>query len=86
MRLITDPVIQLFNPAVTLGMALIGAVGWVRAGIVFVAQIMGSIAASAVVLGLFPGPLNVTTSLSSGTSVAQGLCEYLLKSPIPDPY
>lgn len=66
----------LFNPAVTLGMALIGAVGWTRAAIVFVAQIMGSIAASAVVLGLFPGPLNVTTTLSANTSIAQGLCEY----------
>ena len=67
---------QLFNPAVTLGMALIGAVGWTRAAIVFVAQIMGSIAASGVVLGLFPGPLNVSTTLSSSTSIAQGLCEH----------
>lgn len=55
-------------------MALIGAVTWTRAAIVFVAQILGSIAASAVVLGLFPGPLNVATTLSPSTSIAQGLC------------
>lgn len=32
----------LFNPAVTLGMALIGAVTWTRAGLIFIAQILGS--------------------------------------------
>lgn len=66
-------------------MALIGAVGWVRAAIVFVAQILGSIAASAVVLGLFPGPLNVTTTLSPSTSIAQGLCKQLLTHFSYDP-
>ncbi|GAB7359534.1 hypothetical protein MBLNU230_g6723t1 [Neophaeotheca triangularis] len=63
----------LFNPAVTLGMALIGAVGWVRAGLVFISQILGSIAAAGVVSGLFPSEMNVSTNLSDGTSIARGL-------------
>jgi glycerol uptake facilitator-like aquaporin len=66
----------LFNPAVTLGMALIGAMGWVRATLIFIAQILGSLAASGVVDGLFPGPLSVSTTLGGGTSVVQGLCKY----------
>lgn len=66
----------LFNPAVTLGMALIGALTWTRAGLVFVAQILGSIASAGIVSVLFPGPLNVSTSLGGGTSVAQGVCGF----------
>jgi aquaporin related protein len=66
----------LFNPAVTLGMALIGAIGWIRATIIFISQILGSMAASAVVDGLFPGKLSVSTTLGGGTTVVQGLCEY----------
>lgn len=65
----------LFNPAVTLGMALIGAVGWVRAGLVFIAQILASMASAGVVEAMFPGPMNVSTTLGGGTSVAQGLCK-----------
>ena len=34
---------------------------------------LGAITAAAVVSILFPGPLNVQTSLGGGTSVAQGL-------------
>ncbi|KAM0713558.1 hypothetical protein Q7P37_010520 [Cladosporium fusiforme] len=63
----------LFNPAVTLGMALIGAVGWVRAGLIFVAQILGSMASAGVVSAMFPGPMNVSTTLGGNTSVTQGL-------------
>lgn len=66
--------IGLFNPAVTLGMYLIGALTTVRAILIFFAQILGAIAAGAVVSGLFPGPLNVTTSLTGSTSVVRGLC------------
>lgn len=65
----------LFNPAVTLGMALIGAVGWTRAALVFISQIFGSMAAAGVVYATFPGPMNVSTTLGGGTSVAQGLCK-----------
>lgn len=66
----------LFNPAVTLGMALIGGIGWVRAIVVFISQVLGSMAAAGVVLATFPGPMNVSTTLGGGTSVVQGLCEY----------
>ncbi|OQN99921.1 hypothetical protein B0A48_14126 [Cryoendolithus antarcticus] len=63
----------LFNPAVTLGMGLIGAITWHRAGLVFLAQILASMASSGVVSALFPGPLNVSTTLGGGTSIVQGL-------------
>lgn len=58
---------------VSLGMCLIGAVPWVRGGFVIISQILGGIAAAAVVSVLFPGPLLVRTSLAAGTSVARGL-------------
>lgn len=63
----------LFNPAVTLGLCLIGAVPWARGGLVFIAQMFGAMASAGVVKGLFPGPLAVTTSLGGETSLAQGL-------------
>ncbi|KAI0130551.1 aquaporin [Xylariales sp. AK1849] len=63
----------LFNPAVTLGMMLVGAVTYIRGGLIVISQLLGAIAASGVVLGLFPGPLNVRTSLGGGTTVVQGL-------------
>ena len=58
---------------VTLGLVLIGAVPPVRGLLVFPAQILGGIAASGVVSGLFPGPLLVNLSLGAGTSIVQGL-------------
>ncbi|GAB7351910.1 hypothetical protein MBLNU459_g2452t1 [Dothideomycetes sp. NU459] len=63
----------LFNPAVTLGMCLIGAVTWFRGALVFVGQILGSLAAAGVVSALFPGPMNVSTTLGGGTSIVRGL-------------
>lgn len=63
----------LFNPAVTLGMCLIGSISILRAVVIFISQIVGAIAASAVVSGLTPGPLTVRTQLGDGTSVVQGL-------------
>lgn len=45
----------LFNPAVTLGLMLIGSLTYVRAGIVFIAQILGALAAAGAVAALFPG-------------------------------
>ena len=59
----------LFNPAVTLGMILVGALSIVRAICLFVAQISGSIAVSAMVLDMFPTPLNVRTMLAGGASL-----------------
>ena len=63
----------LFNPAVTLGMCLVGAVPWFRGLLLFVVQILGGVTAAALVACMFPGPLNVQTSLGGGTTVVQGL-------------
>lgn len=63
----------LFNPAVTFGMMLIGAVTWVRGALIIAAQIVGAIAASGVVSALFPGPMLVKTTLSVDTSIVRGL-------------
>lgn len=63
----------LFNPAVTLGMMLVGAVTYFRGMLVVISQLLGAIAAAAVVMAIFPGPLNVRTTLAGGTSVVQGL-------------
>jgi aquaporin related protein len=63
----------LFNPAVTLGMCLIGALPWLRGCLLFFVQILGGIAASALVSCMFPGALNVQTSLGGNTTIVQGL-------------
>ncbi|KAF2440650.1 aquaporin-like protein, partial [Karstenula rhodostoma CBS 690.94] len=63
----------LFNPAVSVALALVGAIGWVKAFLLILAQIMGAIAAAAVVSGLLPGPLAVRTTLSDGVSVTRGI-------------
>ncbi|KAI1333990.1 aquaporin-like protein [Xylariaceae sp. FL0016] len=63
----------LFNPAVTLGMMIVGAIPYLRGCLVIVSQVAGGIAASAVVLAIQPGDLNIATSLGGGTSVVQGL-------------
>ena len=54
-------------------MCLVGAVPWIRGLIILVAQIIGGMAAAAAVSALYPGPLNVRTTLGAGTSKAQGL-------------
>ncbi|KAI0022424.1 aquaporin-like protein [Xylariomycetidae sp. FL0641] len=63
----------LFNPAVTIGMMIVGALPYLRGVLVIISQIGGGIAASAVVLAIQPGPLKIATSLGGGTSVVQGL-------------
>ncbi|KAG9388121.1 Aquaporin [Pyrenophora tritici-repentis] len=63
----------LFNPAVTFGMCLIGALPWVRGALLFVTQILGGMAAAGLVSCMFPGELNVRTKLGGGTTITQGL-------------
>ncbi|PNS20541.1 Aquaporin-1 [Sphaceloma murrayae] len=63
----------LFNPAVTVGMCLIGALPWIRGTLLFFTQIIAGMAAAALVSCLFPGELNVRTTLGGGTSIVQGL-------------
>jgi aquaporin related protein len=60
---------------VSLGLALIGAIGWIRFIVVVVAQVLGGIAAAGIVSSLFPGPLAVRTTLSDipQTSIQRGL-------------
>jgi aquaporin related protein len=63
----------LFNPAVTLGMMLVGATGYTRGLLIIVSQIIGGIAASGVVSAMMPNILAVKTELGGGTTVVQGL-------------
>lgn len=63
----------LFNPAVTLAMLLCRALTMTRAFLLVAAQIAGSIFSSYLVSVLFPTRLNVRTTLSTGTSIAQGV-------------
>lgn len=63
----------LFNPAVTLGLCLVGAVPYLRGLLIILSQLLGGIAAAGIVAVLFPGPLVVKTTLRPGTSITQGL-------------
>lgn len=63
----------LFNPAVTIGLMVVGATGYLRGALVIVSQILGGIAASGVVLVMMPDVLAVRTELGGGTTVVQGL-------------
>ncbi|MCJ1231241.1 hypothetical protein MMC12_007918 [Toensbergia leucococca] len=63
----------LFNPAVTLGMCISGTLPWVRGLFLFPAQMLGGMVAAALVSCMFPGPLAVNTTLTNGTSIAQGV-------------
>ncbi|KAK8132860.1 hypothetical protein PG999_001033 [Apiospora kogelbergensis] len=63
----------LFNPAVTFAMFLIRATGPIRALLIIAGQMLGSIAASAVIRGLLPNGTAAATELAAGTTVTQGL-------------
>ena len=63
----------LFNPAVTVAMVLVRAISIVRAMILFIAQMAGSMLASVIVRYLFPESFNVRTTLGGGASIVQGV-------------
>ncbi|CDZ98448.1 mip family channel protein [Phaffia rhodozyma] len=63
----------LFNPAVSLGLALVGAITPIRAAILTVAQILGGITGAAIIQAVLPGTLNVRTTKAGGISTAQAL-------------
>lgn len=64
----------MFNPAVAVAMFVTGGIGLLRLGLVIVAQLLGSIAASALIVGLLPGGgIAATTGLADDTSVVRGL-------------
>ena len=54
-------------------MCLVGALPYIRGVLLFASQMLGAITSAAVVSALFPGALNVQTSLAQGTTVTQGL-------------
>jgi aquaporin related protein len=63
----------LFNPAVTFAMLLTRSITPIKFFLLLVAQIAGGIFSSYLVSILFPTPLNVRTTLSADTSLAQGV-------------
>ncbi|KAJ7503541.1 putative aquaporin 1 [Mycena galericulata] len=63
---------SLFNPCVTVSLMLLGIIPPVRGVLYFIAQFLGSILASAILVGL-TGTLSVNTSLQPGTTPAQGV-------------
>ncbi|KAG2749953.1 aquaporin-like protein [Suillus brevipes Sb2] len=63
----------LFNPNITLALFLVGVINPVRFVLFSIAQLVGSIAASALLLALTPGPLAVNTFLQRGVNPAQGV-------------
>ncbi|KAF2192530.1 aquaporin-like protein [Zopfia rhizophila CBS 207.26] len=65
--------VGLFNPAVSIAMALVGAISWVEAALLIISQILGAISAAGIVSALFPGPLTIRTTLNENTSVVRGL-------------
>ncbi|GAA6001370.1 MIP/aquaporin family protein [Rhodotorula paludigena] len=63
----------LFNPAVTLGLALVGGITPFRAVLLAPVQFLGGIIAAALIDALTPGPLLVSTTLAPGMSPVRGL-------------
>jgi aquaporin related protein len=62
----------LFNPVISLALALAKVITPLRGLLMSIAQLLGGIAAAALIDGLMPGPLNVGTNLGGGISIAQG--------------
>ena len=63
----------IFNPAVTLGVVLLGAMPPLKGAMLVAAQLIGGIFAAGLVELLLPGNLSVNTTLSGGINTAQGL-------------
>jgi len=62
-----------FNPAVSTALLLIGAIGPVRFVLYCIAQMVGGIVASALLVALLPGQLVVTPSPARGVNSAQAV-------------
>lgn len=63
---------SLFNPALTLGLTLLGNLDWVQCIVLSLSQYVASIAAGGLVSGLFPGPPNMRTRLGPDVTTNQG--------------
>lgn len=66
----------LFNPAISLALALVRVITPVRAALLVVAQVLGGIAAAALVNVLLPESLYVRTRLGGDISVVQGILRF----------
>ncbi|POY72677.1 hypothetical protein BMF94_4506 [Rhodotorula taiwanensis] len=64
---------SLYNPAVSLGMVLVGAMSPLRAAILTLMQFLGGLSAAGLVSCMTPGQANVRTTLAPGMSTARGL-------------
>jgi aquaporin rerated protein, other eukaryote len=62
----------LFNPAISLALALAGVIKPLRAGLFVIAQTLGGMTAAALVNVLTPGKLNVGTRLGGDISIPRG--------------
>ncbi len=58
---------------VTLGMVITGTLPPIRGALLFPAQMLGGMVAAGLVKTMFPGPMTVSTTLTNGTSIAQGV-------------
>jgi len=63
----------IFNPAVTLGVVLLGAMPPLKGVLLAAAQLLGGIFAAGLVEILLPGNLSVNTGLGGGMSTVRGL-------------
>lgn len=57
----------------SLALFIIGNISFRRFAFYVIAQLLGAIAASAVLLGILPGPLLVNTQRASNVGIAQAL-------------
>lgn len=64
----------LFNPNITLALFLVGVVGPIRFVLFCIAQMVGAIAAPAIVYGLTPGPLSVKYDFRAGLEASEADC------------
>lgn len=58
---------------VTIALALIGALDWLKGLVLIITQVLAGVAAAGMVSALFPNDLTVRTSLNPNTSVTRGL-------------
>ena len=61
----------LFNPAVSLGLVVVGVLPPLRGALLSVSQILGGITSAAIVQALLPGSLNIRTTLGGGATRTQ---------------
>lgn len=66
------------NPAVTVALAMVGAIQWRRAAMFIIAHLIGAVCAGALAQGLFPGPFTGANVRKNGITNAQAFFLELL--------